>query len=53
MTLSVRGYDADALPDAIRQLAILALPTLPIHLHEHLERIRQTRQVCLSGRKRR
>jgi hypothetical protein len=53
MTLSVCGCHVDALPDAFRQVAILALPTLSVHLHQRPERIRQTRQVGLSGRKRR
>ena len=53
MALSVRGHHTDALPDALRQVALLALPALRIHLHERLERVRQTRQVRLRGRNRR
>ena len=53
MALSVRGHHTNALPDALRQVALLALPTLRIHLHERLERVRQTRQVRLRGRNRR
>jgi len=50
VTLSVRRHDIDALPDAVRQVTILTFPTLAIHLHEHLERVRQARQVRLCGR---
>ena len=53
MTLSVRGNHVNALPDALGQITVLALPTLPVHLHQRLERIRQARQVCLCSRKRR
>lgn len=53
MTLSVRGNHVDALPDALGQITVLALPTLPVYLHQRLERIRQARQVCLCSRRRR
>ena len=49
MTLSVRGNHANALPHAVGQITVRALPTLPVHLHQRLERIRHARQVCLRG----
>jgi hypothetical protein len=50
MTLGVRGYDIDTLPDTFRKVAVLSFPTLDVHLHERLERVCQARQVRLCGR---